>query len=177
MSVKLLDNEWRFINKILLTIHSAEDIDSMRTDLLTLLQMLIKFDYASIYLCENGTLTNPIGYNFSEEDLYFYLDELEEIDPFRPLMKMFADPNHPAIRVHDYALNARIEDTEYYKAAWEPKGIKYSLFAGLGYNKDMLGCISIYRKRENFNFTDRDIHIVNIIKDHLNIRLWREKNK
>jgi DNA-binding CsgD family transcriptional regulator len=179
MSAKLLDNEWTFINKILLIIHSYEDIDGMRIELLTLLRMLIKFDYASIYLYdnENEMLTRPIGYNLSQEDLYFYINDLEVIDPFRPLRKMFSDPNHTTIRAHDYALNAKVEDTEYYKAAWEPKGIKASLFAGLGYNELILGCISLYRKENNPDFSDRDIHIVNILKDHLNIRLWREKYK
>ena len=119
--------------------------------------------------------TRPVGYNLTQEDLFFYINDLEDIDPFKPLRKLLSDPNHSTIRVHDYSLSEKVEETEYYRAAWKPKGIRWSLFTGFGYNNIMLGSMSLYRAEGDPDFSDRDINIVNILKDHLDIRLWREK--
>ena len=174
MRVSLTEKEWSFINEIILNIHSAEDNVRMRQTFFDLLQMMIHFDHASFYLYENDRSTKPVGVRLTREELDSYCRE-EDMDPFKPLRKLFADPTHTVVRVRDYTLKNNMEDDEYYRRLWEPKGIRYSLFAGIGYNGQALGSLSLYRTVSGEDFSDKDIEIMNILKAHLNIFLWKDK--
>lgn len=174
MVEKLTEREWHFINEISLTIHSVSDPAQMRTEFLNLLQSLVKFRYASCYLFEDGKAVSPVGIDFTEEELNSYDRKLEKIDPFRPLRKLFFDQKHPAVRVNDYVFDEDIETQTYFREVWKPKNIRYSLFAGFGYQGEMLGCVSLYRTEDQEEFSDRDILIMNILKEHMNIRLFRD---
>ena len=57
---------------------------------------------------------------------------------------------------------------------WKPKHIRYSILAGIGYKGKALGSINLYRTDDKNDFSDKDLEIVNILKAHLNIRLYRE---
>lgn len=171
MDEKLTANEWKFINEIALKIHAVQDTAAMRTEFFQLLLSLIKFDYASFYLYRNGKSAEPVGYNITETELNSYITKMEDIDPFLPLRNLLSDPHYPAIKVSEYVFGTKLEDTDYYQMVWKPKKIKYSIFAGIGYKDQPLGSVSLYRKEESGEFTDRDVEIISILKGHLNIRL------
>lgn len=172
MPEKLTEREWRFMNEIFLHIHSNNDMDQMRLEFFDLLQNLVEFDYASFYLYKNGKTVQPVGYNLAAEELEYYMEKVEDIDPFLPLRKLLSDPNHPAIKVRDYVFTKNIEETEYYRRIWIPKKIQYSIFAGLGYREKTLGSLSLYRTQAGTEFSEKELQIVNTLKGHLNIRLW-----
>lgn len=174
MRVSLTEREWSFINEIILNIHSAEDNVKMRQTFFDLLHMMIHFDHASFYLYENDRSTKPVGVGLTREELESYCRE-EDMDPFKPLRKLFSDPTHTVVRVRDYTLKNDMEDDEYYQRLWEPKGIRYSLFAGIGYDGQALGSLSLYRTASGEDFSDKDIEIMNVLKAHLNIFLWKDK--
>lgn len=177
MSVELLNNEWDFINQISLKIHASENREEMISDFFAFLQNLIDFDYASFYLYREGMPASPVGYNFSKKELNHYVNGWEAVDPFKPLRTLLCDYSHSAIRVSEYAFRKKPEEERYYKL-WQVKGIKYSIFAGLGYNHAILGSISLYRKEnDGGDFSDRDLQIIDLLKSHINIWLWKEWEK
>lgn len=174
MIEKITENEWKFINEILLQIHGNDDIDSMRKELFDMLQYLVRFDYGAFFLCKEDGVTNPIGYNISKEELETDTSQMEEINPLKTLRSLMMDPKHPAIRVSEYTFADKLEDTEYYNLIWKPKRIRYSILVGIGHKGRELGSINLYRTEEKNDFSDKDLEIVNILKAHLNIRLYRE---
>ena len=174
MIEKITENEWKFINEILLQIHGNDDIDSMRKELFDMLQYLVRFDYGAFFLCKEDGVTNPIGYNISKEELETDTSQMEEINPLKTLRSLMMDPKHPAIRVSEYMFADKLEDTEYYNLIWKPKRIRYSILVGIGHKGRELGSINLYRTEEKNDFSDKDLEIVNILKAHLNIRLYRE---
>lgn len=174
MIEKITENEWKFINEILLQIHGNDNIDSMRKELFDMLQYIVKFDYGAFFLCKEDGVTNPVGYNISKEELETDTSQMEEINPLRTLRSLMMDPKHPAIRVSEYMFEEKLEDTEYYNLIWRPKRIRYSLLVGIGHKGRELGSINLYRTEEKTDFSDKDLEIVNILKAHLNIRLYRE---
>lgn len=174
MIEKITENEWKFINEIVLQIHGNEDIDSMRKELFDMLQYIVKFDYGAFFLCKDGGVTKPVGYNITKEELETNTGEMEEINPLKTLKNLLMDPKHPAIRVSEYMFEEKLEDTEYYNLVWKPKNIRYSILVGIGYKGSDLGSINLYRTEERHDFSDKDLEIVNILKAHLNIRLWRD---
>ena len=175
MTIELLNKEWDFINQISLKIHASEDREEMVNNVFSFLQNLISFDYASFYLYNNGNAVCPVGYNFSQEELLSYINGWEAYDPFKPLRTLLCDYSHPAIRANEYVFKKAADEEEYYKL-WQIKDIKYSIFAGLGYNSTILGSISLYRKESSDkDFSDRDLKIMNLLKSHINIWLWRDQ--
>ena len=174
MIEKITENEWKFINEILLQIHGNDDIDSMRKELFDMLQYLVRFDYGAFFLCKEDGVTNPIGYNISKEELETDTSQMEEINPLKTLRSLMMDPKHPAIRVSEYMFADKLEDTEYSNLIWMPKRIRYSILVGIGHKGRELGSINLYRTEEKNDFSDKDLEIVNILKAHLNIRLYRE---
>lgn len=174
MIEKITENEWKFINEILLQIHGNDDIDSMRKEMFDMLQYIVKFDYGAFFLCKDDGVTNPIGYNISKEELEKDTSHIEEINPLKTLRGLMMDPKHPAIRVSEYIFTEKLEDTEYYNLIWKPKRIRYSILVGIGYKGRELGSINLYRIEDKNDFSDKDLEILNILKAHLNIRLYRE---
>lgn len=174
MIEKITENEWKFINEILLQIHGNEDIDNMRKEMFNMLQYIVKFDYGAFFLCKDGGVTNPVGYNISKKELETDTGQMEEINPLRTLKNLMMDSKHPAIRVSEYMFEEKLEDAEYYNLIWKPKHIRYSILAGIGYKGKALGSINLYRTDDKNEFSDKDLEIVNILKAHLNIRLYRE---
>lgn len=174
MIEKITENEWKFINEILLQIHGNDDIDSMIKELFDMLLYLVRFDYGAFFLCKEDGVTNPIGYNISKEELETDTSQMEEINPLKTLRSLMMDPKHPAIRVSEYMFADKLEDTEYYNLIWKPKRIRYSILVGIGHKGRELGSINLYRTEEKNDFSDKDLEIVNILKAHLNIRLYRE---
>lgn len=54
------------------------------------------------------------------------------------------------------------------------KGIKHVLLLSLSYNRNFLGAVSIFRMENRPNFTYREKKILNLIKDHLSLFLYKE---
>lgn len=172
--MKLSEKQWNLINDIALRIHMIDDMTEMRNDFMSVFSVLVSFDAASFYLMKDGNpYGDPIGYNLTQQDLEHYVEHFSRLDPFAPLMGMFASGDE-VIRTSDYALTADMENTDYYKLAWKPKGIKNSLFVPLVLHGQWLGSVTFFRSSQEDDFSDMDLYISNIFKKHLQARLWRE---
>ena len=169
------EKEWVFINEVIMKIYSINDLSEMRQVFLKLIQLLIPSDYSSCYLCTEfpeTSLRNPVGLNLSREQLEFYINQLEKIDPFNPLKSTYTHGS--AYRASDFFSDHEILTSGYYKMAWKPLNIRYTLFAGLSFENSFLGTISFYRKDYAVDFSDKEIELINILKEHLAIRIWRD---
>lgn len=173
MNVRMNEKEWSFINEMVLNIHGVENSKQMRSEFLMLLQNMIRFDYASFYLLQDEESKDPVGTGFTDDELNSYDSKIAAIDPFRPMRSLFLDQKHSFIRVSDYVFDD-MNTNEYYNVVWKPKNIRYSLFGGFGYEGRVLGFMSLFRTEDHEEFTDRDISILNVLKEHMNIRLYRD---
>jgi DNA-binding NarL/FixJ family response regulator len=62
--------------------------------------------------------------------------------------------------------------TSLYKKCYEPFDLHYSLQLNLVYNDLFLGVVTIYRKKEEGDFTADEMFIVKAFSDHLNLRFY-----
>lgn len=173
--MKITEKQWKWINDVTLRIHATYDMTEMRRELLSVLGALIPFDKATSYIQDGeNPYGNPVTFNLSEEDVGLYVEKYSEIDPFIPMMGMFAEINTP-IRASDYAITTAIENTDYYKTVWEPKDIRHSLMFPLAQNGIWLGSFTLFRDSDKEDFTDDEMEMANIIMQHLQVRFWKEK--
>jgi DNA-binding CsgD family transcriptional regulator len=173
--MKLLEgNDWIFLNSIIYKIHSTEDITKMQRNLLELIKLLIPYDVATFYLAnvhEAHLLGHPVGVNVSEEDLQEYTDHFEEIDYTR---WVFISARSMAYRETDLFPDAIREETELYKEMYEPNNIHFSAQLSIVHNEVFLGIVSLYRAKDKEDFSERDLFVLDMIKDHLAFRLFKE---
>lgn len=171
----ITEKQWKLINDIALSIHGIDDITEMRRTFLTVFRALIPFDSASFYVQEGeNPYGSPLGINLTEEDLRRYIEHYSKIDPFAPLLEMMAD-SQSVIRTSDYITMGDIEETEYFKSVLAMKKIRYSVMIPLVINGDWMGCISLFRHEDKYDFTETELEMAAILKKHLQTRLRREK--
>lgn len=173
--MKLTEKQWTLINEIALMIHLTDDVTEMRKHFLSVLSVLLEFDHASFYIQENeNPYGSPLGINLSQKDLTDYIDKYSGTDPYTPFLGVFLDAN-TTFRSSDCTFTANIENTKYYRLVWKPKNIKYSLLMPLSVNKSWLGSVNLFRSSDKNDFTEIEMEITNILRQHLQTRLWREK--
>lgn len=172
--MKITERQWKLINDITLRIHSIDDVTEMRKDFLSVCNALLHFDAASFYVQEGeNPYGSPLGVNLTDEDFNRYIEYYSHIDPFAPLMKMFAD-SQDVIRTSDYVPMSEVDDTDYYKNVMAPKKVKYSLIMPMVINGEWLGCLTLFRRSDKNDFSEQDMEIAAVLKKHIQVRLWRE---
>ena len=173
--MKLTDKQWHFINEVSLKIHATDDVTEMRRYFLSVLSALMEFDGATFYIKEGeNPYGSPLCVNFSEEDIERYINCFAEDDPMKPLLDMVSDSD-AVLRACDYMIINDMEETGYYKKVLEPKGIRYTLLMPLMVNGVWLGSVNLFRAKDKNDFTDDEVYLCNILRQHLQIRLWRER--
>jgi len=167
-------NDLILLNEIIYKIYSIEDFDEMRLSVLNLLNLIIPYKQSSFYLASDQPehlLCKPMGVNFSPESLQQYIDELEDIDYTRWI---FISGKSMAYRETDLLSDKRRESDIFYKKLYEPSGIHFSTQLSIAYHSTFLGIISIYRSKEDGNFSDDELLIMDLLKDHLAFRLQQQ---
>lgn len=170
-------NNILLINDIIYKIYTIEDLDDMRKSVLESMQFLIPCPVATFYLGSDETpyeLCRPIGIGLPEERWQIYLDDYQAMDYTR---WTFAAPIGQAVRETDLLQDEVREQTPYYQALFAPSNIHYSAMLTIIYNGTFLGVINLFRKREEGDFTDEEMFLLGLLKDHLAYRLFMDLKK
>lgn len=169
------NNDWIILNAITYKIHDIENEKNMRSDVIRQLQYLIDFDSASFYVTDvwnEEELTSPVGLNYDEKDMYEYIKQFKKMDYSEGLM--YTGKNI-AYRESDLVPEEIRVKTDYYKAVYDVQGWHYSLHLNICYKDEFLGILSLFRKKGKPDFKYEDVFILDMIKDHLALRLYRDK--
>jgi DNA-binding CsgD family transcriptional regulator len=153
-----------------------EDCTKMRRCFLELVKLLIPYDVATFYLSNDGLehlLGHPVGINVGGEALQEYTDEFEEIDYTR---WVFISAKGMAYRETDLFPDPVREETALYKKMYAPNNLHYSAQLSLVSGDVFLGIISLYRSKTGEDFSEKDLFVLDMVKDHLALRLFRESN-
>ena len=172
--ITLENKDWIILNDIIYKINSAEDITNVQKVFLEMLQLLIPYNAATFYLSDshgNHFLRHPIGVNVTEIDLQEYIERFEEIDYTR---WTFFGIRSTAYRETDFYTDSSRAESDYYKKAYMRYDIHYSALLSLVYNGLFLGVVTLYRTKSGADFSDRDLFILDMTKEHLAHRLYRD---
>lgn len=167
-------NDLILLNEIIYKIYSIEAFDEMRLSVLNLLKHMIPYSLASFYLASNRPehlLCKPVAVNILPEALQKYIDEYEDIDYTRWI---FMSGKSMAYRETDLFSDAKRESEELYQKMYAPEGIHFSAQLSIAFHDSFLGIISLYRNKASGDFTDNDLFILDLLKEHLALRLHRQ---
>lgn len=187
----LSNNQIMVLNDAIYKIHTMEDFDAMRISVLRSLDFIIPSPLLTFYLGDPdhpGRLTDPVGIaegreldpaapapalRSSKDDplnvsLKRYLDEFEEIDYTR---WVFSAPQAKVYRETDFMDDEERMKTEYYRRMYRPDDIHYSIILTLTYKEQFYGCICLYRRRDEEDYSEQEMLLLDLLKDHLSYRL------
>lgn len=177
----ITNSDWIILNAITYKIQSISDTDEMRMALMTGLGHLIEYDAASFYIVsakDKNELCSPIGINYSTDDMLDYVHKYKDIDYSEGLMSA---GKNIAYRESDLIPEEVRITTDYYKMVYNVHGWHYSIHLNISYNEHFLGVLSFFRNKGRENFTQEQVFILDMIKDHLAYRLEQDyiyrKNK
>lgn len=165
-------NDIMLLNSIIHKIYNIEEFNEMRHSVLEALQFLIIFDSAGFFLSSKETpykLTDPIGINVSKEELSRYLENYQDLDYTR---WTFAAPSGKAYRETDLLQDNTRVNTPYYQAMFTSLEMHYSMLLTIIYKGTFLGVINLLRKKEQGDFSDKEMFLFELLGSHLNFRLY-----
>lgn len=171
----LRNNDWLLMNSIAYKVHSIEDIDEMRLEIMRQLSYIIQYDSASFYLVDADNeheLCHPVGINYSDEDMQDYINRFKDIDYSEGLMYT---GRNIAYKESDLVPDDIRINTEYYKAVYDVQGWHYSIHLNICYNGEFVGIMSFFRQKGKPDFDYNDIFALDVLKDHLAFRLHNER--
>lgn len=166
-------NSILLLNEIIYRIYTVRDFDEMRRSVLEFLQYLIPSTISTFYLASSESpyhLERPVGLGVSDERLQLYLDQYFEVDYTR---WTFAAPKSNVYRETDLLRDETRTKTPYYRMLFEQEKVHYSVIVTLIYDGVFLGTIDLFRPREYGDFTDDEIFFLDMLKAHLNFRLYQ----
>lgn len=164
-------NDWIIINSITYKIHFIEDFDEMRYVIMKQLVSIIDFDSSSFYVVENKAnkeLGRPVGINYSSKDMKEYLQVFKNLDYSTGLMSTGKNITYRESDI--MSDNLRVQ-TPYYKKVYDKQNWHFSLHLNICFQEDFLGVMSFFRKKGKTDFEYNDIFVLDMIKDHLALRL------
>lgn len=165
-------NDWMLLNAITYKIQLIDDFSEMRMMVIKQMKNFFDFDSASFYIADSsGHLSEPLGIGYAKSDMDLYLNVFQSIDYSKGLMD---SGKNIAYRETDIISDKQRTQTEYYKKVYAIQGWHYSLHLNLSFNEQFLGVLSFFRQKDKSNFTHDDIFILDVLKDHLALRLYRE---
>lgn len=166
-------NDWMILNNIIYKIYTTENLDTMRELLLEQLRMVMDYDSADFFLAPRGneaSFCRPILYNCEEETVTRYKEKEHESDNVLSGKSM-------VYRETDLMPDEKRTSSEYFQKVYRPNNWNYSIQLVLGMNKEFLGVATFYRTLGKDNFQYDDILILDMLKDHLSYRLFKDRKE
>lgn len=167
------NNEFMILNNIIYKIHTCPDLNAMRKELLEQIKMILDFDSADFYLSKgDGTtsLVSQVTYNCK----YDLSKTYETLDYSQGILN---GGKSMVYRETDILADGERVQTDYYKKVYQSNNWHYSMQMILAFNDEFLGVITFYRKIGKADFKYEDVFMLEILKEHLSYRLFREKEQ
>lgn len=175
----LTDREWNGISNIIFDIYNS-NIDDFRISFFENIKKIIHFDLGTFFLGQNKgnskLLTDPIAYNHpfnkvkDPKELFQTYNKLYNLDYGSWLSYQ---QETTVMRDTDILSDTIREKSEIYKNIFSPVGMHYCCTIYIIFNGLLLGTANLFRSKENQDFTDKDLFILNYIKPHLTQRMYK----
>lgn len=173
----LNDSEWILINEIIYKINTINSISHVQKTFLDLIKHLIPYDSALFYLKDpagKDFFINPVCVNYDSETADRYIQIGSDKDYTLGIMQC---SKCMVCKETDLLSDGEREGTEYYKLFLEPQGLHYGIQVTFVYDNALLGIVSLLRKRDKPDFYEKDVFVLDMLKDHLAYRLHNELPK
>lgn len=176
MTQGLIERDWRSICDIIYCVNSCDSLEEFESVVSQRLFTFIPCNQATLFAGasqKNGLPTYDRVKIIGAPAHYMekFMEGGYGIDPY---LRGFGQPyNSRAFRDSDLLPEDFRMDTPLYKDIYEPQGIHYALRSFFPYNGKIVGNISLFNTKEEGDFMDRDVEVLNILCPHIALKLGR----
>ena len=183
---KLEQREWAFIDDIVYFIYSNDNFINDRKTFLSYINQLIPNNFSVFHMPDKTgehLLCDTIiyipgeanGANSSHiEAINRYIEEYEEEDFGKWIMLV---GKRDVYREMDLIDDDEIRTTGYFNDTYAAFNIKYSLQVISAFNNQFQAAIVLGRSKENGDFSDKEIYMMELINRHLSLKLYQDSLK
>lgn len=164
----LKEAEWLTINRVLLELYTLEREKEFQDKTLKVFRMLIPYTkgYFVLFNEKNGIdMEHSVFLGMEEEMIQNYMEDYYEKD----YLKYTYDLSYKTMtyRDTDILVDSARKKTEFFREFLRPNNIPFG--AGIILTKDskIFGIINLFRSGELGDFSDKDMYILDILKEHL----------
>lgn len=169
------NNTLQLLNNTIYQIYNIEDFDSMKREILRSLKLMIPNKCGSILMAGSGSmysLADPV----CDPEKYKEMEERYIVHENRDSSSWILHKNRTVIlKISELMSDAEREKTDVYRNCFAPYGLHYSLDMTITYRGELLGDVTLYRGREEEDFSDDDVMLMMLLSDHLNARFYSNK--
>lgn len=162
------------INQMIYQIYNMEDLEKMKVELMTQVKNVLSCICVSILMAnkDTGKLCDPVCVPSSYvkmEQSYLSMQELE--------WGSWITKQKRSLVVSSSELMPEKErvKTAFYQRSYKPFGVHYSAYLTFVNKNEFLGILTVYRTKEQGDFSSEDLFILQLLSEHLNARFYREK--
>lgn len=164
----LREMEWMTINNILLELYAQNDLKKLSRKLMRVLRMLIPYTKGYLILLdEHGKIQQDdscfIGMTDKEKqeyiEKYYHKDYLQYLYDLSEETCVYKDTD-----ILDEDRRCR---TEFFQKFLQPADIPYGCGILVRHQGEMMAVFTLFRSSQLGDFTDKDIEILNILKNHI----------
>lgn len=171
-------NEVTLLSHMIYTIYNTDDLWQMRREFLNLLKYAVPFDTANFFLVttednKKRILTDLVNENTLKnpnvtEILNRYMDTCFEIDNTH-WTRMTHKP--ATYRITDLLSDDTLKASDYYKEMFVPYDLHYGAEVIIAHDNRCLGLLALFRTKDNANFTNKEMLLLDCLNEHLSARL------
>ncbi|MDD5944489.1 MAG: helix-turn-helix transcriptional regulator [Clostridia bacterium] len=162
-------NDWVLLNNIIFKIYSDEEPEKMRRAFLENIKPVLNFDSADFYVpAFDNEPSSVICYNCDGDTIDLY-------EKYRDENGIMYGSRAMVYRDTDMIKQDRTEML-YYRDIYNKEGWDYSLHMTFGRNGDFLGAATFYRYKGKEDFDSNDIFVLDMLREHLSLRLQKDRD-
>lgn len=170
------NNKVHALNNIIYLVYNTADFAELKRSILYSIGTLVPNDCASILMANDpdseSILCDPICW----PEKYQAMEEryllVEPHDYSRWLMRK---KSSAVINATSLLPDEEREKTELYRICFAPFGLHYSVDVAIAANGIFLGVLSLYRRKENGDFQEEELLLLQLLSEHLDARFYRTR--
>lgn len=164
----LKESEWLTISKVLLELYAMEQEKEFQEKTLKVFRMLIPYTkgYFVLFNEQNGIdMERSVFLGMEQEIFQNYMEDYYEKD----YLKFTFDLSYETMTYRDTDILADSvrKKTEFFREFLRPNNIPYGAGILLTKNSKIFGIINLFRSGELGDFSEKDMYIFDVLKEHL----------
>ncbi len=172
--MKILDKvQIILISDLILKINQLSDLQEIGRQFLESIAEIIPYHAATFYKDTDFQIekdSDPVAVNIPQQALATYQAHYLEEDYTK---WMFRLSKSMVFRESDLFSEKERMSTDYYQNIYVPRDIHSAAIMSLVQSNRFLGCCSLYRRKQDGDFSDVEIFLLDLLKDHLALALSR----
>ena len=170
------EESWERIDPLICWLHTQSDISVLQSGFLKHLATIIPHRKSFFDLCttRDGRLFffDPVSNNMTDEELETYYQEYQYSDY---VAWSFSSDKPTVYRDSDMVTPKMREGSAIYRQWMDPMNIYYSIGSTVMGAHHLLGSVTLFRSREEGDFTDEEVSMLTVLNRHLSAHfafLW-----